>query len=212
MQRVVRSLIANEGYEVAFTKHDRPYFNARPIDPAAFDPNQSPLNPADNFEWTSRCAIIPIPLVATNLTPSQPVVLSDPYRNLLLVQNNSAGNTSGGDVLPFLMVGLDGPVLPPVPGTPAGQPNPFALALAPGVGVIFDTRVPTNAIYIQWGGFTNATASFVAGAICMYGRTLNQPPLPPIANAPPMRFYNVNTAREISPHAAMAAQLFPMGR
>lgn len=167
--KVPRSLICNEAYEVGFTKHNRAYFNARPLDPNGFDPARDPTNPADNFEWAANATIIPIPL---NWNPLTPIVLADPRRNLLVIQNNSVGNSAGGDVLPTLVVGLDGPVS--LAGGAAT--NPLTMNFPAGLGLVLDERVPTNAIYVAWGSSTRVTAAFNAGAYLMYGRTLNATP------------------------------------
>lgn len=169
IHKVPRSLISNETYEVGFTKHNRAYFNARPIDPAALDLSQVAVNPADNFDWATNATIVPIPI---NWNPAVPVVLADPLRNLLVIQNMSTGDTAGGDVLPTLIVGLNGPVSI----NPGAATNPLTMTFPAGLGLVLDVRVPTNAIYVAWGTLTQATASFNAGAYLMYGRTLNTVP------------------------------------
>lgn len=181
MRRNPRPLIANEGYEVGFTKHDRPYFNARPPAgslAAAIDDQQQSQASTNEFPWLSRCAIIP---VNAAFSAVQPVVLADNYRNFLLLQNNSSG-VAGTDVAPYLMFSLDGPVTAN-PSTTPGTPNPFALALAPGEGLLLDVRVINNALYIQWGASTNG-GTLNQGGIVMYGRTPNSPPLPAGASLP----------------------------
>lgn len=168
-----RSLICNEGYEVGFTRHDRPYFNARPIDPSAFDPAIQTLDPTNEFDWTSRGALLAVtPLVRTDI----PLLLADNYRNLLIIQNNSQGSTANGDVMPVLSVSLDGPV-GAVSNLPGGPINPYVINLAPGVGLVLDTRIVTNALYVRWGIATNSSlGTFFQGATVLYGRTLNSPP------------------------------------
>ncbi len=174
LHAVPRSLISNEGYEVGFTKHDRPYFNARPIDPSAFDPSQDPTNPADNFDWACKGGQVPIVGVVGAI--ANPLLLADPLRNLLVIQNNSAAN-GAGDIPPILSIGLDGPVTATPNGGAPGVPfNNFTLNLVPGEGVVLDTRVPTNAIYAAWGPFTNTSGVMIIGGSLMYGRTLNALP------------------------------------
>lgn len=171
---VPRTLICNEGYEVGFTKHNRPYFNARPWAPGAFDPAQDPTDPADNFDWTAKGAIVPI--VGAIGAIANPLLLADPLRNLLIIQNNSASG-GAGDVPPILSIGLDGPVSPtPNGGSPGFPFNNFSLNLVPGEGIVLDVRVPTNAIYAAWGVFTNTSGLLIIGGSLTYGRTLNALP------------------------------------
>ncbi len=173
---VIRSLIANEGYEIGFTKHDRAYFNARPGALGGFDPSQQPVKPADHFPWTAKGGQVAIVGVVGALP--NPLLLADPLRNLLIIKNNSASG-GVGDVPPILSIGLDGPVTATPNGGSAGFPfNNFTLNLEPGVGIVLDTRVPTNAIYAAWGPFTNASGLMVFGGSLMYGRTLNALPTP----------------------------------
>lgn len=165
-----RSLISNEGYEVGFTKHDRPYFNARP-DATQLDPAVYSQDPTDQFPWLSRGSPLAIPF---NVDPSQPILLADNYRNLLIIQNNSQGGAT--DVMPVLSINLDGPVAP-TSNLVGGSVNPLGLSLAPGVGILLDTRIITNALYVRWGVSTNGGAgTFFPGAVCIYGRSPNAPP------------------------------------
>jgi hypothetical protein len=200
MRRTPDSLIANEPYDVAFTRHLRRAFNARvsSFAPAYVGPDGQPVNPgtvpppsgttdtsalagdSSEFAWLSRGAILAITL---NTPAAQPVLLSDNFRNLLIIQNNTISGT--GDVAPILSVGIDGPVqsLNTGPGI-AGMPlSPFAINLAQGEGLVLDVRMLTNAIYVAWGPATNTSGQLFIAGMVTYGRSPNSPPLPPQALA-----------------------------
>ncbi len=169
LARAPRCLIANEGYEIGFTHHDGLFFNqplppititgpgGQPITMAAPSPaNQT--DPSLDFSWGCFSYIIPIPPSTNGL-----LLQGDTYRNLFLIQNKSVGATAT-DVAPTLYFSLDGPVQ-------ADFSN--AVALVPGEGLVLDTRVPNNAIYVGWGA---GTGTFTQFGTCLYGRTTNAPP------------------------------------
>lgn len=182
MRRTPRTLIPNEGYEIGWVK-ERPFFNQpQPAQvgpggillPASI-PNQ---NPSNEFPWVSRGYAIVIPV---NINPGKPLLLEDNYRNFLLIQNNSSA--SSPDTAPKLFIALDGPVqsvsIPLVPG-PGSTSFPYnAITLAPGEGLLMDTRILGNSLYFAWGAFSNAGGTAGVFGMCIYGRTLNSPPLTP---------------------------------
>lgn len=180
MRRTPRSLIANEGYEVAWTGAS-PFFN-QPLPPTVLSdgtlvptptPNQNPTN---EYPWVARGYSIVIP---GNVNPNVPLLLEDNYRNILILQNNSAAVAP--DVAPNLFIALDGPVqfitINPVAG-PAISYAYNALTLVPGEGLLLDTRVLGNALYFAWGVATNTGGTVGTFGMCIYGRTLNSVPNP----------------------------------
>lgn len=180
MQRTPRSLIPNEGYEIGWVK-GQPFFNQplRPLTTIAADgtvvTTPAPIavqNPTNDYPWVSRGYPIVIPV---NINTQTPLLLEDNYRNLLIVQNNAVATSP--DTAPNLFMSLDGPVQFV---TLNSQSFPYnAISLAPGEGLLLDTRIIGNALYFAWGGFVNSGGTAVVFGMCLYGRTLNSPPLPP---------------------------------
>lgn len=170
MQHTPRSLIANEGYEAAWTQLTE-FFN-QPL-PALADGSAAPLpntNPTAEYPWASRGYPIVIP---QNINTKVPLLLEDNYRCMMIFQNNSVAPTAG-DVAPNLFISLDGPVQFV---TLFGQSFAYnALTLVPQEGLLLDTRVLGNSIFVAWGVPTGNP--FVFG-MCVYARTLNAPPQPP---------------------------------
>ncbi len=169
MQRTPRSLIANEGYEAAWTQLTE-FFN-QPLPPIDGVAQLPPQNPTDEFSWVSRGYAIPIP---ANINTQVPLLLEDNYRSLFILQNNSIAVAP--DIGPTLFMSLDGPVqLVTING------NTFAynaaIALVPQEGLLLDVRVLGNALYFAWGSSVNTGGSVVTFGSCTYGRTLNSPPL-----------------------------------
>jgi hypothetical protein len=183
MKRAPVSLIANEGYEIGWTKV-RQFFNQPP--PGIVQPDGSvvaapPLqvDPTNEWDWLSRGAAIYLPF---NVSTSLPVLLTDNYRNLLIVQNNSTANVAG-DVAANLFIGLDGPVTTQVLVF-AGFTTLFpinGISLQPGESLLMDERILNNAIYVAWGNSINTGGSVALGGVIIYGRTPNSPPLLPHA-------------------------------
>lgn len=178
MRRTPRSLIPNEGYEIGWVK-GRPFFNQPPPPVTVIGPNGAPVtisapqpnqNPTNDYPWVSRGYSIVIP---QNISTQVPLLLEDNYRNLLLLQNNSVATSP--DTAPNLFIALDGPVQSIQRGT---NTFPFnAISLAPGEGLLLDTRIFGNALYFAWGAFVNTGNTAVVFGMCIYGRTLNSPPL-----------------------------------
>lgn len=183
MRRTPRSLIANEGYELAWTRFDGLFFN-QPLPPVTIQtengpvsvPQISPANQQDptlDFSWGSQGYTIPL-----NLNSSGQILQVDNYRNLLVIQNNSVATSP--DVAPTLFIALDGPVQTVTVNNPT--PNTFAynafVALLPGEGAILDVRVPRNALYSVWGASVNTNSTVFVNGTVSYGRTTNAPPAP----------------------------------
>lgn len=183
MIRTPRTLIANEGYEVAWTRFDGMFFN-QPLPPVVVQtqsgpvsvPQDSPANQQDptlDFQWGSQVYTIPL-----NGNSSGQILQVDNYRNLLVVQNNSVATAP--DVAPTLFIAVDGPVQTVVFANPT--PNTFAynalLSLLPGEGAILDVRVPRNALYSVWGSQVNTGGTVFVNGTVSYGRTTNAPPKP----------------------------------
>lgn len=163
------TLIPNEGYDVAWTRMDGRQFHAypRPDSPYAQQDIASQVPGAsEEFDWLSRGATIPL---SQGVPTGTPLLLADNFRNLLIIQN--ASTATSPDTAPTLYIGLDGPV--------SIARIQYAFALAPGIGIVLDTRVLNNSIYAAYGSFTNAGLTTVVAGILTYGRTQNSPPLAP---------------------------------
>jgi len=121
---------------------------------------------SEEFPWLSRGATIPL---SQSVPTDTPLLLADNFRNLLIIQN--ASTATSPDVAPTLYIGLDGPV--------NIDRIQYALALAPGIGILLDTRVLNNSIYAAYGPNVDGGHTVVVGGILTYGRTQNSPPLAP---------------------------------
>ena len=164
------TLIADEPYDVSWTKLDgREFHGYVGADSPYAGQDQFPPGATEEYPWLSRGASIPLSSAVPTTTP---LLLADNFRNLLLIQNNSNA-TAAGDVAPTLYIGIDGPV--------KVSTFQYAFALAPGIGIVLDTRVLNNAIYAAYGSYTNTGGTVTVGGILTYGRTQNSPPLMPSA-------------------------------
>lgn len=168
MNRTPRSLIANEGYEAAWTQLTE-FFN-QPLPPLDGQAQLPPQNPTNEYPWVCRGYPIVIP---ANVNVNVPLLLEDNYRSLLILQNNSAATAP--DVGPTLFISLDGPVQFVTINGISFAYN--ALTLIPQEGLLLDTRVLGNALYFAWGTSVNTGGTVVTFGMCIYGRTLNSPPL-----------------------------------
>lgn len=172
------------GYDVRWTQ-DNEYFHAysEGDDLVAAQTALTGTDPTNEFPWLSRGSVLAIPPnIATNI----PLLVADNYRNLLIFQNNSVATSP--DVAPNLFIGIDGPVQTVSftnPVTHTSSTFTFgAITLQPGEGLLLDTRVLTNAIYVAWGASTNTDGTVFTNGIFVYGRTPNSPPM----TAPPGGF------------------------
>lgn len=165
----MNTLVPNEGYDVSWTRMDGRDFHS--YTPQETNQETHPLlaDGVQEFPWLSRCASVQ---VLANTSTTKPVLLADNYRNLLILQNSSTIVTGSGDTAPTLFVNFDQIANPP-PGATA-----YALALAPGVGIVLDTRVPLNSLYVAYAG---AVGTPTIISTVTYGRTPNSPPLSPQA-------------------------------
>lgn len=184
MRRIVTQspwLIPNEPYEVAWTRLDDGFLHQRTQDPNSpqyFEdnaPGAQAEQATNEWDWLSNGRSIVLTL---NTPTSQPVLLADNYRNLLIIQNTSAllAGAAATDTTPTLYVNVDGPVISPGSTTPANVG--YSLAFPAGFGIVLDTRVLTNAIYVAYSSFVNGDNKVVVGGVITYGRTPNSPPLP----------------------------------
>jgi hypothetical protein len=175
MRRTPRTLIPNEGYELGWVKAT-PFFN-QPLPPTVLPdgtvvPTATPGQPPSNeFPWVSRGHAI---MIAGNINVNVPLILEDNYRNLIILQNNSIATSP--DTAPNLFISLDGPVQ--FVTVALGVTFAYnAITLVPGEGLVLDTRVLGNALYFAWGSFINGGNTARVYGMCIYGRTLNSPPL-----------------------------------
>ena len=176
-------LVPTEAYDVAWTRLDDGFLHQRTQDPNSpqfFEDNASgprAEEATNEWDWLSNGRSI----VLTASTPTtHPVLLADNYRNLLIIQNTSVLLTgaAGTDTTPTLYVNVDGPVQLPV-AAPANTPasGGYSLAFPAGFGIVLDTRILTNALYVAYSSFTNTDGKVVVGGVITYGRTPNSPPM-----------------------------------
>lgn len=173
------------GYDVEWTQDNEVFHgysaqqNATAAAAAA-----SGIDPTNEFPWLSRASPLSIP---ANVGANSPLLVSDNYRNLLIFQNNSVATSP--DVAPNLYIAVDGPVQLvnfTNPVSMAVTSYPFnAITLVPGEGLLMDTRVLNNAIYVRWGTSTNTDGTVFTNGMMFYGRTPNSPPLVPAGGGGP---------------------------
>lgn len=84
------------------------------------------------------------------------VLAANPNRSLLLIQNNSTATAP--DVAPTFYIGF-GQL------AQVGQ----GLGLPPGVGVVFDTSTPTDAVYLTIGPSTDSDDTVVVQGVAIEG-------------------------------------------
>ena len=183
-----RWLLPTEPYDVAWTRLNDGFLHQRTQDPSSPQYYQDNASGAEadaatnEWDWLSNGRSI---VLSVNTPISQPVLLADNYRNLLIIQNTSAllPGAAGTDTTPILYVNLDGPVIAPTSTTPANVV--YSLTFPAGFGIVLDTRVLTNSIYVAYSSFVNSDAKVVVGGVITYGRTPNSPPMPgtPLLNA-----------------------------
>jgi hypothetical protein len=122
--------------------------------PGTFLPTPVPFGVADptaQVQWNNPTTAAVTPIVAA--TPSQTPVLSLNYqRNLLIIQNNSTATAP--DTTPVFYVSFNASVS--APG--------FGLALAAGIGIVFDIICPRDSVFISQVGGGGGTL-VVAGIV-----------------------------------------------
>lgn len=102
----------------------------------------------------------PVP-IGPNVNPGIALATQNFSRALLVLQNESYA-TIAGDVAPTMYFGFG--MSPTIAG---------GLALAPGVGIVLDVRVPVNAIYCSLGPSVNTSGSVVIQGIVQEGGVSN---------------------------------------
>lgn len=118
-------------------------------------PMSAPFGESDRA-WSNPTTFASVPINASTNTQT-PILAQNYQRNALIIQNGSLA-TVAGDVAPTLYVGFN--AQPQVGG---------ALALPPGVGVVFDIICPRDAIFIAFGPFTNTGGSVVIQGVVLTG-------------------------------------------
>lgn len=140
----MRCLIPNTGYDVTWTQLGRGAFNARPL------PVQGVKQFINKLRMTNS-----VPIGSTTSSTAA-LVGANEQRALLVLQNNSTATSP--DSAPTMFFGF---------GT---QPKiGYDLALPPGVGIVLDVRVPSDAIYVGFGPFTNGGGTTLIQGVCKEG-------------------------------------------
>ena len=139
-----KCLIPNTGYDVTWTQLGIGAFNARPLPTAGVKQFVNKLRMTNS-----------VPIGST--TPSTAALVgANEQRALLILQNNSTATSP--DSAPTFFFGF---------GT---QPKiGYDLALPPGVGIVLDVRVPSDAIYVAFGPFTNGGGTALIQGVCKEG-------------------------------------------
>jgi len=122
--------------------------------PGMFLPTPVPfgkVDPAAQLQWNNPTTAALVPINAG--TSAQIPVLSLNYqRNLLIIQNNSTATPP--DTTPVFYVSFNAAV--PAPG--------FGLALAAGIGIVFDIICPRDSVFVSQVGGGGGTL-VVAGVV-----------------------------------------------
>jgi hypothetical protein len=109
------------------------------------------IDPAAGVQWRNPTTAAIVPILAS--TPSNQPVLSLNYqRNLLIVQNNSTATSP--DTTPIFYINFNAQV------ASAG----LGIALAAGIGIVFDIICPRDSVYLLQVGGGGATL-IVAGVV-----------------------------------------------
>lgn len=190
-------LVPTEGYDVSWTRLDDGFLHQRTQNPnsSSYSQDNATEDATNEWDWLSNGRSI---VLSANTPTTQPILLADNYRNLLIIQNTSTLLTGAAstDTTPVLYVSLDGPVIQPASTSPANVG--YSLAFPAGFGIVLDTRVFTNAIYVAYGAFVNSDLKVVVGGVVTYGRTPNSPPLAPVTGG-----VRANEPSLAAPSAAM---------
>jgi len=125
----------------------------------------APSDPNSPVPWTNPCTASIVPILAS--TPANVPVLSLNYqRNLLVLQNNSTATSP--DTTPIFYINFNAQV------ASAG----LGIALAAGIGIVFDIICPRDSVYVlQVGG---GGATLVVAGVAMQGTYA--PAAPPAAH------------------------------
>lgn len=140
-----RVLIADDPSDVAWTQLGHGAFNSRPL-PGARSGRQF----VNKLRMTNS-----VPIGAATVVTAA-LVGANEQRALLILQNNSTATSP--DSAPTFFFGF---------GT---QPQVgYDLALPPGVGIVLDVRVPSDAIYVAFGASVNTGGTRVIQGVCKEG-------------------------------------------
>jgi hypothetical protein len=126
-------------------------------DPAltGYMPASAPFGESDRA-WSNPNTFASVPINASTNT-QVPVLAQNYQRSALIIQNGSLATVSG-DVAPTLYVNFN------------AQPQiGSALALPPGVGIVFDIICPRDSVYIAFGPFVNTGGSVVIQGAVLTG-------------------------------------------
>lgn len=119
-------------------------------------PMPAPVSgPSGNQTILSAMATIPINAATVNTVP---LVNTNANRNFLLVQNNSTATNP--DTTPVFYITFDSPAQ----GTFGTQ-----LAIPTGFGILWDSVVPVNAIFITQGPFANGGGTTIVAGCLVQG-------------------------------------------
>lgn len=128
--------------------------------PGAAGAAAAPGAAANRYPWSAFTSRIPVPLA---LNPNVAVLNASVLRNYMLIQNNSTAIAP--DTAPNLLVNLDGPV-------DTAQQQQY-VNVPPTFGLVFDTRVPSNPIFLAWGSFNDGGGTAIVGAVVWSGYMQN---------------------------------------
>lgn len=146
------SMLVPQAYEPSWTRVDDGVFNDYPPEAGGITPAPPATSLSQIVYDTTFGQIVPIP---ANVLLTVAILPANSKRGFLLLQNNSTA--AAGGTAPTLYVAFDGPVSNTLP---VG----LNLAIPPGTGILFDRRVPSNAIFVAYaGGAGTFTAQGVAG-------------------------------------------------
>jgi hypothetical protein len=137
--------IENDGYGVSWTQLYG-VFNKRPGPTAR--------------EFINTLQMTNSAPIGSLVNPAVALVTQNQRRSLLIIQNNSTATSP--DSAPTFYVGFGtSPVI--------GQD----LALPPGVGIVLDVRVPSDAIYVGLGPYVNSGSTVVVQGVVKESQITN---------------------------------------
>jgi hypothetical protein len=132
------------GSDVSWTVLGRGAFNGRPVSGPGLRQFVNKLRMTNS---------VPI---GSSTVSTKALVGANEQRALLILQNNSTATSP--DSAPTFYFGF---------GT---QPTVgYDLALPPGVGMVLDTRVPADSIYVAFGPFSNGGGTALVQGVCKEG-------------------------------------------
>jgi hypothetical protein len=143
----MKTLIPDTGFDPSWTNLGRGAFNARQVQ-------------ADQLgrQFSNKLRMTNSVPIGTSTDPTVALVGTNEHRALLIIQNNSTADLTTGDFAPIFYIGFG---TSPVIG--------FELGLPPGVGIVLDVRVPSDAIYVGLGPFNNSSGTVVIQGVVKEG-------------------------------------------